>query len=204
MPVTDWFPSKVGSIRSWYQNFKLHAADIAVELKIDASPALAGATKWLDFDDKAEQARTAYAGASKAAQEQGKPSEAGARAFIKLLKATPGVTPEMIAKLLAQGADTDPQTRADAQRPELKLAVEGGQVVISFTKHGHQGILLYAKRGDDTEWTLLGLDTYSPYVDTRPNRVPGQPEDRQYRAYYADRDHAVGELSDVATIAVRG
>ena len=64
MPITDWFPNKIDSERSWYQNFTLVAPAIATELKIDAAAALEGATKWLGLDAAAETARTAYAGAS--------------------------------------------------------------------------------------------------------------------------------------------
>lgn len=77
-------------------------------------------------------------------------------------------------------------------------------MVVKFRKHGHQSILLQSQRGAETEWTTLGLDTHSLYVDNRPNLVVWQAEDRHYRACYTDRDASIGELSDVAVIAVRG
>jgi hypothetical protein len=177
---------------------------IATALKLDATAATAAAGDWLNKDTAAEAARTAAAAAFKALQQQSQPSEDAARAFVRLLKATPGVTPAMLETLHCVGPDTDPQARVGAERPDLRLSLEGGQVVVKFAKNGHQGILLHCRRGAETEFTLLGLDTHSPYVDTRPNLIPGQAEDRHYRAYFADRDHAVGDLSDVATIAVRG
>jgi hypothetical protein len=42
--------------------------------------------------------------------------------------------------------------------------------------------------------TFLARDTEAPYVDTRPLLVPGQPEQRTYRAIYVGHgDEEVGE-----------
>ena len=200
----DWFPSRVAARRAWYTNFVAAVTAVAAALKLDAGPAIAKAQAWLVADAAAEAARTAAQAASKTAQAQNKPAEDAARAFIKQLKATPGVTPAQLETLHCVGADTDPQQKVGAEAPVLALSLEAGHVVVKFQKHGHQGILLHSRRGDEKEFALLGLDTFSPYHDTRPNLVPGQAEDRHYRAYFAERDVAVGDLSATATVAVRG
>lgn len=149
-------------------------------------------------------ARDVANGAAQAVSTQNKLTDSAIRAAVRQLKATPGVTPEMLAALQVEGEDIDPTGHRDAQAPVLVLVIVGGRVEVKFTKHGHQGIMLYGCRGTETAWTKLGLDTQSPYVDTRPNLVPGQPEDRHYRAYFTEHDQEVGELSAEFTIAVRG
>ena len=204
MPTNDWFPQQRDEKRAWCQNYLTTVGPIALQLGLDATPSTAGATNWLTADEAETKAHATYTGTVKALQQQTPLSADAIRAFIRLLKATPGVTPEMLAALHAVGAETDPTGHRDAQQPTLTLSFSGGHVVIKFTKHGHQGILLDSRLDDETTWTRLGLDTHSPYIDTRPNRVPGQPETRHYRAYYADRDQPVGEVSAVFSIAVGG
>ena len=80
--------------------------------------------------------------------------------------------------------------------------MELGVVQGRYVKHGHQALRVYSCRTGETEFTLLGTYTRSTFEDARPNRTPGQPEQRQYYAVYVDRDEAVGEQSATATVVV--
>ena len=204
MPDTDWMPNPQGKRKTFFENFAAKAGAVATSLGLDFADAIAAATKWVGSYTTYTDARDVADGAAKAVSTQSKLTDSAIRAAVRLLKATPGVTPEMLAALQVLGEDVEATAHADAQAPVLVLVLVGGRMEVKFTKHGHQGIMLYSRRGTETEWTKLGLDTQSPYVDTRPNLVPGQPEDRHYRAFFTEHDQEVGELSAEFTIAVRG
>ena len=60
------------------------------------------------------------------------------------------------------------------------LSARNGAVEIAYPKSNLDGVEIRSKRGGESESTLLTHDTKSPYVDTRPNLVPG-PETRYYQ-----------------------
>ncbi|MEX2586972.1 MAG: hypothetical protein WD602_03130 [Actinomycetota bacterium] len=85
-------------------------------------------------------------------------------------------------------------------KPELDADAETGYAVrVTFAMLGHDQIEIWSKRGNETEWTLITVDTNNPYVDGRAPLVPGAPELRQYRARYRDNDLPVGDWSDVVS-----
>lgn len=55
-----------------------------------------------------------------------------------------------------------------------------------------------------TAWTLLGMDTSSPYIDGRPLAVPTAPEVREYMLRGVISDAEVGLDSDVLSIIWAG
>lgn len=66
-------------------------------------------------------------------------------------------------------------------------------VRLTFAMAGHDQIEIYSKRGNETVWTLLTVDTINPYTDGRAPLVANTPEVRQYRARYRDDDQPVVE-----------
>lgn len=91
------------------------------------------------------------------------------------------------------------------EKPTLRATtVAVGSVAIAFNKQTSDGIRLFSKRGSETTFSFLAVDTSSPYVDTRPNLVPGTPETRQYQAQYILSDEPIGNLSDVLQVTVPG
>jgi hypothetical protein len=98
---------------------------------------------------------------------------------------------------------TDTPIDWSTAKPALTTKLTGGQVIIAFKRGHSNGIKLYSKRGTETAFTFLALDTHSPYHDTRENIVIGTPETRQYYAFYIDSsDVQVGLQSDVVSITV--
>lgn len=77
-----------------------------------------------------------------------------------------------------------------------------GQAIIGFTKHGIDGVNVYshAVGGDQTLWVKLAYDGHSPYIDTRPLAVAGQPEHRQYKIRGVIHDLEIGQWSDVVSV----
>ncbi len=87
-------------------------------------------------------------------------------------------------------------------KPVLTVKLEGADPVIGFKKGSSDGIKLYSKRGSETDFSFLAVDTRSPYVDNRPNLVPGTTEKRTYQAYFIVNDAQVGGVSDDISIKV--
>jgi hypothetical protein len=84
--------------------------------------------------------------------------------------------------------------------PRVKFKSLPNSVVrIDWTKRGFDGVIVESKRGDETEWTEIGRDNYSPYIDTRPPLVAGKPEIRYYRLIYIYEDKPVGNYSPIYT-----
>jgi hypothetical protein len=90
---------------------------------------------------------------------------------------------------------------ADEIKPTGKAkALAGAEVLITFLKAGHDGVDIESQRAGETEWTHIAFDGFSPYTDTRPLLVAGQPEERRYRLRYRDNDVPVGDYSDVFVV----
>ena len=89
-----------------------------------------------------------------------------------------------------------------AMKPALKVFRNAGKIEIDFIKSFSEGINIYSRRADETEFTFLARDTESPYVDNRPNLAAGKAETRQYYAYYIFDDEEQGHRSETYDIAV--
>ena len=74
-------------------------------------------------------------------------------------------------------------------------------VELSFTKYGHTGVYFESRRGN-LGWQFLGVDTDSPYVDSRPLLAAGVPEVREYRARFWDKGEPNGDWTDVVKVTV--
>ena len=72
--------------------------------------------------------------------------------------------------------------------PTVKATAKSGEVLINFSKDGRTGVLIQGQVGIETDWSFVGIDTSDPYHDTRPLKVPGQPEKRRYRVCFWDGD----------------
>jgi hypothetical protein len=73
--------------------------------------------------------------------------------------------------------------------------------VVKFKKRGHMAVSIQGKVGAGA-FIDLGVSTQSPYTDSRPLAVAGQPEVREYRLRYWDDGAAVGEWSAVQKITI--
>ena len=76
-----------------------------------------------------------------------------------------------------------------------------GNVTLGWNKAGWTGVK-FQGRVPGGNWNDLGSDLYSPFVDTRPEVIPGQPEKREYRASYLDGDTVMGVSSQVVEVTV--
>ncbi len=124
--------------------------------------------------------------------------EARFRALAAQIKTNPAYTQAMGEDL---GIVADESTTT-LTKPTLSLKLVGTEPVVGFKKLSSDGIKLYSKRGAETDFSFLAVDTRSPYVDNRPNLVPGTTEKRTYQAYFIVNDAVVGGVSDDISIKV--
>ena len=93
----------------------------------------------------------------------------------------------------------------DRPFPEFTTKVEQGatgqRVRLVFTKFGHLGVTIESRRGTGA-WEFLAIDTESPQLDERPLLVAGQPEVREYRMRWYDKDGPNGDWSPVQKVTV--
>ncbi len=120
------------------------------------------------------------------------------RLLAKRIKGSPNYTKAIGEDLGIEVA----QSTTEATTTVLKVKLEGDYPVISFTKSKAAGIRLYSKRGSEAAFSFLATDTQSPYVDNRPNLVPGTPEKREYYAFLFDDDAVIGVQSATISITV--
>ncbi len=89
-------------------------------------------------------------------------------------------------------------------KPVLNGLAETGFVIrLTFAMLGHDQIEIYSKRGAEVDWTIITVDSNSPYVDGRAPLVANTPEVRQYRARFKDNDFPIGEWSDVISVTAQ-
>lgn len=120
------------------------------------------------------------------------------RKLVQNIKSRPGYT-ETIGRdlgiIAADGAVT-------AAAPTLTLAGSAaGAVTIGWNKSGWTGVKVQSRHNGGA-WADLGVDLYSPFVDTRPLAQPGAAETREYRASYLDGDEVLPDFSQVLAVTV--
>lgn len=89
------------------------------------------------------------------------------------------------------------------KKPTLRLrgAATAGHAEIDFDKSVSDGVRIESKRGSETAFSFLAIDSVPTYVDNRANLGTG-PETRQYRAQYILNDEPIGQVSEILTVTV--
>lgn len=152
---------------------------------------------YTDFIAKRAEADASY----KAYKEQREATKKELGRFFRSVKADKNYT-EALGKELQ--IESNPRVPIDTSRVKtvLKYKLVAGVAHIVFSKNKATGIKLYARRGAETEFSLLSIVHSSPYVDSRPNLVAHQPEIREYRAMLFLKDLEIGIMSDTISITL--
>ncbi|HMQ70196.1 MAG TPA: hypothetical protein PKA90_16240 [Ignavibacteria bacterium] len=87
-------------------------------------------------------------------------------------------------------------------KPSLSSKLNGSEVILKFIKEHCDGVNIYTRRGDETEYTLLGYSKSSPYSDNRAKLDRSKPEYREYNAVYVKDGYETGHRSDVIKVTV--
>ncbi|MBK8442272.1 MAG: hypothetical protein IPL35_02155 [Sphingobacteriales bacterium] len=86
-------------------------------------------------------------------------------------------------------------------RPLLKVRLgAGGQPEVQWKKENHQGIQIYADRGEGKGYEYAATDLNPHYLDAHPLPLKGGVW--KYKAIYIQNDHPVGQWSDEVSISV--
>jgi len=225
MAKKPWMPYREDEMLPWFNNFNtklpsytttldLSAEDIAsvaadsamVEFAINGVAIFKAEQKeWVDFKDLELYGSAALpTPAEPSVPELVAPAVVApgiigrVRALVARIKANPNYTDVIGEDLGVIGAE---HAAVGVVKPEGKAtALPKHEVQITFVKSGHAGVDVEGQRGDESDWTHLAFDGYSPYVDNRPPLNGGLPEQRRYRLRYRDRDTPVGEFSDVFVV----
>lgn len=121
------------------------------------------------------------------------------QATIARIKAHPNYT-------LAMGQDLGIVAPAapvpdDKDKPILTASAQpDSDIVIKWNKGIYDGVSIESQRNNETTWAQIGMDTSSPYLDSRPPLAVVQAEVRRYRARYFKNDTPTGGYSDIVTI----
>ena len=200
----DYLPRRQADLDAWIDNFIKVFPAIAQQLGFtDTEIADLVALLQCHRDTfSAMNSKKQEASAAVAAHESvSKTTDSNLRKAVQRMK-THGTYTEEMGKTMNVIGSVDTTKLATQQMPELHLTINGGKIIIKFKKQGYQGIKIYCKRGSETEFTFLAIDTSSPYEDNRINLLPGQTEKREYLAYFIDNDEQTGLASAIYSITV--
>jgi hypothetical protein len=201
MPNSTYFPSRHGDLDSWEENFINKISNVAATLNLTAAEVAAMQAK-LEAHRTALStmitSKTDYAAAVAANETAKKEMMAFMSQEIARIKINNNYTNEIgkdLGIIRSESAD-----KTSESKPKLDVMMEAGKITIKFKKQGMSGVKIYSKRGTENEFIFLAVDTASPYHDTRANLIAGQPEKREYLAYFLDKDDEVGQPSSIETI----
>ena len=122
----------------------------------------------------------------------------------KKIKLSSAYTDDIGRALGIIGAEAEARSAEDDVMPILAGKVVAGNAQIKYTRGTNDGIRLESRRGTETSFTLLDKINKTSYSDTRPNLVAGQPEKREYRAWFFVGDEVIGQVSAVISVVVPG
>ena len=89
--------------------------------------------------------------------------------------------------------------------PELHLLSQAqNRAELGYTAFEHDGVWVESQRQGDPGFSALGSSTGSHFVDTRPVKVPGQPEWRDYRICWWDHSTPSMVFGPVLRVIVNG
>ncbi len=124
------------------------------------------------------------------------------RALVQRIKRAANYTEAIGTDLWIIGTDEeiDPNT---AKPTFTATALSDGEVRLKWVKGAFDGVVIEGRAPGAATWIALGIDHFSPFVDTRDNATPGQPEVREYRMRYLEKDDQIGEWSDVVSVTTK-
>ncbi|KAF0173853.1 MAG: hypothetical protein FD161_3721 [Limisphaerales bacterium] len=200
MAKQDYLPDQDPQLLLWHDNFKNQTAALKTTFGLTdpevAAVATDNGTAHTKVDAKVA-ARNAAKTATEACATSLRTIKTAARALARRLKEHPAYT----AALGQQLGIIGPEDTTDLSTSKPTLTVDdtqNGQVTIGFNKSISDGVNIYTKRGSETVFTFLARDTFSPYVDNRPNLNGAATERREYQAVYVSDDAEIGLRSDTA------
>ncbi|MBK7379643.1 MAG: hypothetical protein IPJ03_11650 [Ignavibacteriales bacterium] len=207
MARKDYLPTDMGGKILWLTNFVSKLSVHGAALGVTPAKQTALSTRLTTFQtavDAAEAAKTTYhskVADARISQRVVISDLGGARSIVNEIQESPALT-DIIAQdlgIIALEGEVDPNTLV----PIIKnlLATGEGWVLVNFLKGKAERINIYCRRGAETEFTLIGTDGETPYLDSREN-LTDAPETREYKIRIVINDVEVGQFSAVFSIVV--
>ena len=94
------------------------------------------------------------------------------------------------------------QEEINTAKPKVVATIVGNYIIFDWLKRMFDGVAIYRKRGNETTFTLIGRDTFSPFEDAIGNITEGASEVRIYKFIYILDDKEIGLFSDEIKVAV--
>ena len=194
----DFIPPAKGAYRAWLLNLKTQIPTQGPLFSLAAGEVTATVTitsAQIALEDAVVAAESALKSARDAQATGRKANNALLRNKISGWKQmslfTPAIAQEL--RVVTTASTFDP----DTFKPEFKVKIVGGEIRLDWTKHGADGVHIYARLRGHATWTLLGTDISSPYIDGRPLAQANVPETREYMLRGLIADHEIGLDSDI-------
>lgn len=201
---TDFIPTRDGDLDAHEDNFKAKLTLYAASLGLDPTE-VTESIAVIDSHRSSYSAMNSRRAISKSASEENRLKKRLAinelRRLAKKIKTSKSYSTPIGEDLQIIGPGIPVQNYQDL-KPVIKSIVNGQNVILQFKKDGTDGIKIYSRRGTETEFTYLSLDTSSPYNDNRPKLDSGKPEQREYYANFFLEDKEVGHRSDVIKVVI--
>ena len=203
MAKGDYLPRRKDEFDTWEEHYEDSVETEALTLGFDAGEITTLKTTISDHRgtfSTMNAKKAEYKAAVEANNIKEKSVRDAIRAATRRMKAHPNYTTEKGDLLGIEGPESslDPHS----MKPTLTIKLEANQPRIFFGKEGLDGIRLSRERGPETAFIKIADDRYPPYLDSEPNLVEGQPEERRYKAFFLDGDEEVGLESDIVSIIV--
>ena len=204
MAKTDFIPKRDGDLDMYEENFLNKLTVHAPVLKMD--PAIVTELQTgISNHRLAFSAMISKRAESRAASEENYNKKRSAindlRRGAKIIKSLATYHTAIGDDLQIIGAD-QPQIEPGLLKPVLIAKVNAQISYIRYKKLNADGIKLFSRRGGETEFTLLGYSTQSPYVDNRPKMAANQPELREYYAIFMIDMNEIGLISDSIRVTI--
>jgi hypothetical protein len=205
MKKEDYVPRRESKLVAWGKNFKTKLAQVGPSLGVTPGEISEVETAVDDLTEAIRQNNLAQIAAQAKRKEKDavkKKSLAKIRRMVSRMKTHTGW-----ATNIGEGLGTEAVDQAvdkDNFKPVLKGKALRGFVKIQYIKKGVDGMNIYSRSPEEKEWTFLGFDLRSPYIDTRPLRKPGIPEERLYCAIAVMHDKEIGKPSDIISVVFAG
>lgn len=202
----DYIPKTRSDRYLWWKNLcdNIEAEGPKVGLTVTETAAIkATATDQCAKMEASDAAESALKGAKATEVESTRQNTQAVRLAVRNLKTRPLYAASGVeGSLRLKGSESgfDPATF----KPVLRLGIVGGQVRVDFTKGECDSVAVYGRLRGTAAWVRLGIDSDSPYFDTRPLASPGVPEVREYMARGMTDDAEVGIESDIVSITYAG
>ena len=201
----DFIPQPKGDYRAWLLNLKTQITTQGPLFTLAAGEVTAttgACTAQIALGDAAVAAASALKSALQAEADGKKTTNALLRNKISDWKQMPLFTPAIAQELrvIGSAAAFDP----GAYKPDFKVKITGGEIRLDWVKKGADAVHIYGRLRGQPGWTLLGMDTSSPYIDGRPLAQANAAETREYMLRGVLTDVEIGLDSDIQSITWSG